>query len=193
MKGRSSSVSKIELIQTVALENRGPCLLGDERWHSGVLGIVASRLVDKYYRPALIYNVQDGMAVGSGRSIDGFNLFLALSELGSLFEKFGGHSHAAGFTIRVENIDVFRKELEDLAREMLSHEDLIPAIEVDAELSLKQISPEMIQQIRRLSPFGSGNPEPSFLARSVDVLESRVVGERHLKFKARQAGEGKAL
>ena len=173
------------------VEDRRTLLMGDESWHSGVLGIVASRLVDKYYRPALVYNVHNGLAVGSGRSIDGFNLFLALNRLGSLFEKFGGHSHAAGFTIRVENIAVFKRELEGLAREKLRDEALVPSIDVDAELSLEKVDMEMIHEIGVLSPFGAGNPEPSFLVRSVDVLESRVVGERHLKLKVRQAGNGK--
>ncbi len=166
-------------------------LMGDETWHRGVLGIVASRLVDKYYRPALIYNVHNGLAVGSGRSIDGFNLFLALNALSPLLEKFGGHSHAAGFTIRVENIGVFKRELEAMAREKLRDEALIPSIDVDMELPLEQINTEMIHEIRMLSPFGAGNPEPSFVAHSVDVLESRVVGERHLKLKVRQAGNAK--
>ena len=83
---------------------RRTLLLGAEGWHKGVLGIVASRLVDKYYRPSLIYNIQDGLAVGSGRSIDGFNLFQVLNQFKHLFEKFGGHSHAAGFTIKVDNL-----------------------------------------------------------------------------------------
>ena len=172
---------------------RRTLLLGAEGWHKGVLGIVASRLVDKYYRPSLIYNIRDGLAVGSGRSIDGFNLFRVLNQLKHFFEKFGGHSHAAGFTIKVDNLGVFEKELDALAREMLSDDVLIPSIDVDAEISLRDITRETIHQIRSLSPFGAGNPEPNFVARSLDVLESRIVGERHLKFKVRQAGEGNPL
>jgi single-stranded-DNA-specific exonuclease len=175
------------------LGERRTLLLGAEGWHKGVLGIVASRLVDKYYRPSLIYNIRDGMAVGSGRSIDGFNLFRVLNRLKHFFEKFGGHSHAAGFTIKVDNLGAFERELDALAREMLSDDVLIPSIDVDAELSLRDITRETIHQIRSLSPFGAGNPEPNFVARSLDVLESRIVGERHVKFKVRQAGEGNPL
>ncbi len=173
------------------IRDRRILLMGEEEWHKGVLGIVASKLVDKYYRPALIFSVKDGIAVGSGRSIDGFNMFWALNRFPHLFERFGGHSHAAGFTLRIDNLEILEKELNALAQEMLSEEDLIPSIDVDAELALKEITTETIHQIHSLSPFGAGNPEPSFIGRSLEVLESRVVGERHLKFKVRQAGEGK--
>ncbi len=178
---------------TGGIGDRRSLFLGAEDWPKGVLGIVASRLVDKYYRPSLIFNIRDGLAVGSGRSIDGFNLFQALSRCSHLFEKFGGHSHAAGFTLKADKLQALERDLEALAREVLSDEDLVPAIDVDAELPLRDITPETIEQIRSLSPFGDGNPEPCFVARSLDVLESRIVGERHLKFKVRQAGEGRAL
>jgi single-stranded-DNA-specific exonuclease len=154
-----------------------------------VLGIVASRLVDKYYRPSLIFNIQNGIAVGSGRSIDGFNIFRALSKLSHLFEKFGGHSHAAGFTLKKENIMALEKGLESLARETLTDDDLVPSVDIDCEIGLCEITLETIRQIRSLSPFGEANPEPCFLARSLNVLESRVVGERHLKLRVRQKGE----
>jgi single-stranded-DNA-specific exonuclease len=164
--------------------------LGAGEWHKGVLGIVASRLVDKYYRPSLVFNVRDGLAVGSGRSINGFNLFRALSQFGQLFEKFGGHAHAAGFTLKTENLKSLEEDLESLASEMLSDEDLVPAIDVDAEIAFQDITPDTVHQLRSLSPFGEGNPEPVFLTRSLEVLESRVVGGRHLKFRVRQGGEG---
>jgi len=175
------------------VKDRRTLFLGAEDWHKGVLGIVASRLVDKYYRPSLVFNIQDGLAVGSGRSIDGFNLFQALSQCSQLFEKFGGHAHAAGFTLKTDSLQTLEKELESLACEILGDEDLVPAIDVDAELSFQDIMPETVHQLRALSPFGEGNPEPVFLARSVEVLESRVVGGSHLKFKVRQAGEGRLL
>ena len=172
---------------------RRTLLLGAEGWHQGVLGIVASRLVDKYYRPSLIYNIQNGLAVGSGRSIDGFNLFRVLNQFSHIFEKFGGHAHAAGFTIKVENLAILERELDAFALDILSDDVLVPSIDVDAELPLKEITLETIQQINSLAPFGAGNPKPSFVARSLEVLESRVVGERHLKLKVRQAGEGGPL
>jgi single-stranded-DNA-specific exonuclease len=157
-----------------------------EDWHKGILGIVASRLVEKYHRPSFVFNLHDGMAVGSGRSIDGFNLYKALSRLSHLFEKFGGHSHAAGFTLKAYNLDILKAELEDLATDAFDDVDLVTAIEVDAEISLNDITPEMITQIKTLSPFGEGNPEPLFCARSLEVLGSRIVGEHHLKLRVRQ-------
>ncbi len=175
------------------IRDRRILFLGEEEWHKGVLGIVASKLIDKYYRPSLVFSIRDGLAVGSGRSIDGFNLFWAMNRFPQLFEKFGGHSHAAGFTLKTENLETLEIELNSLAKEILREEDLTPSISVDAELALNSISNETIQQIRSLSPFGAGNPEPVFVARSLEVLDARVVGGRHLKFKVRQAGEGKPL
>jgi single-stranded-DNA-specific exonuclease len=158
-------------------------------WHKGVLGIVASRLVDKYHRPSLVFNIQDGMAVGSGRSIDGFNLYVALGQLSHLFERFGGHAHAAGFTLKAENLDNLKSELEALANDTFRDEDLVPTIEVDAEITLNDITHKMIREIKALSPFGEGNPEPLFCARSLKVLGSRIVGDRHLKLRVRQEGK----
>jgi single-stranded-DNA-specific exonuclease len=160
-----------------------------EDWHNGVLGIVASRLVDRYHRPSLVLNIQNSIAVGSGRSIDGFHLYKALGRLGHLFEKFGGHEYAAGFTLKAANIEILKRELEVLARETLSDEHLVPTIDVDAEISLKDIDTEMVHQVRALAPFGPGNPEPLFCARSLEVLESRVVGGQHLKLRLGHGGK----
>ncbi|MDY6970963.1 MAG: single-stranded-DNA-specific exonuclease RecJ [Thermodesulfobacteriota bacterium] len=167
-------------------------VVAGEEWHKGVLGIVASRLVERYHRPSLVISIQDGVAVGSGRSIAGFNLHGALTQLGHLFDKFGGHARAAGFTLKADNLDMVRGQLEGLARKSLREEDMIPTIDVDVEISLKDVTPAMVNQIKALSPFGEGNPEPLFLARSLEVLGSWVVGERHLKMKVRQ-GRGKVF
>ncbi len=175
------------------IKDRKVLFLGEGGLNKGVLGIVASRLVDKYYRPSLIYCVKDGLAVGSGRSIDGFDLFQALSRFSHLFVRFGGHSHAAGFTLKIENLKVLEKELNACAQEMLGDKELVPSIEVDAEFFLSEITHDTIQQINLLAPFGDGNPEPIFIARSLEVLESQVVGERHLKLKVMQAGRGRTF
>jgi single-stranded-DNA-specific exonuclease len=181
-------LDKIEakIKKTEGIEDRRALVMFGEGWHKGVLGIVASRLVDKYNRPALVLDVQDGMAVGSGRSIDGFNLYEALSRLGHLFEKFGGHAHAAGFTLKAANLKTLRSELEDLAEKTLRHKALVPAIDLDAEVSLGHITFDMVRQVSALGPFGDGNPEPVFLARSLEVAGSWVVGERHLKLRVSQ-------
>ena len=168
------------------LDSRRTLVLSGNSWHIGVLGIVASRLAQKYNRPALVLNIRDGMATGSGRSIDGFNLYHALNKLGHLFTKFGGHYRAVGFTLGANHIEVLAKELEDLAWKELSEEDLIPTIEIDSEITLSDLTMETVRSFRLLSPFGSGNPEPLFYTRSLRVIDSRVVGGRHLKLRVRQ-------
>ncbi|MFO7600729.1 MAG: single-stranded-DNA-specific exonuclease RecJ [Candidatus Desulfacyla sp.] len=168
------------------IAGRRTLLLWGENWHQGVLGIVASRLVDRYHRPSLVVGVRDGVASGSGRSIDGFNLYRALNRLSPLFERFGGHAHAAGFRLNEENLEDLKRGLEDIAGGELSEQDMVPVIPVDAHLFLKDVSRQTIHDIESLSPFGEQNPEPVFLARSLDVLGSRVVGERHLKLRLRQ-------
>ncbi len=178
-----------KIISMTDLGERRTLVLSGHDWHRGVLGIVASRLVGKYHRPTLLLDVRDGMAFGSGRSIDGFNLHQALQRLSHLFERFGGHYHAAGFALKVSYIQALSNELEDLAREVLSEDDLIPRIEIDGSISLSDLNPDTIRDIQSLAPFGSGNPEPIFHAQNLEVLHSRVVGERHLKLKVGQGGQ----
>ena len=175
-----------KIISMEDLGERRTLVLSGHDWHRGVLGIVASRLVGKYHRPTLLLDVREGMAVGSGRSIDGFNLHQALERLSHLFERFGGHYHAAGFALKVSHLEVLSNELEDLAREVLSKDDLIPRIEIDGSIPLSDLTQETIREIQSLAPFGSGNPEPVFHAQDLEVIHSRVVGERHLKLKVGQ-------
>jgi single-stranded-DNA-specific exonuclease len=170
------------------LEDRRTLVVAGNGWHRGVLGIVASRLVDKYGRPALVLDIEDGLAVGSGRSIEGFNLHQALERLGHLFKRFGGHYHAVGFALDAANIEVLDKGLEGLAQEVLNADDLIQKVEVDAEVSLADLTLQTLRHMEALSPYGSGNPEPIFYSHALQVLDSRVVGERHLKLKVKQEG-----
>ncbi len=157
-------------------------------WHRGILGIVASKLLEKYRRPVLVLGVEDGTAVGSGRSVAGFDLYNALKKLEPLLERFGGHKHAAGLAVKVSNLERLSKEFEALAREELSEQDLVHTLEVDAEVSLKDMALESIRRLNTFSPFGNGNPEPLLYSGCCDVVESRVVGEKHLKMKVRQNG-----
>lgn len=158
-------------------------------WHEGILGLVASRLVDRYHRPAFVLSVRDGVARGSARSINGFHLYQALGNFEHLFERFGGHAQAAGFALEAAQIESMRAGIERLAGQMLSEEDLTPSLEVDAELDPAEVSVELLERLNFLAPYGEGNPEPRFLGRSVEVLNSRVVGEKHLKLRLRQAGK----
>jgi single-stranded-DNA-specific exonuclease len=170
------------------IEDRKTLVISGNGWHRGVLGIVASRLVDKYRRPTLVLDIEDGKAAGSGRSIEGFNLHRALERLGRLFERFGGHYHAVGFALDAANIKALGEELEGLAQEVLSEEDLIPKIEIDVEVSLSDLTLQTLKHMEALSPYGSGNPEPVLCSRALQVLDSRVVGESHLKLKVKQEG-----
>jgi len=168
------------------IADRKTLLVWGENWHQGVLGIVASRLVDRYHRPSLVAGIRDGLASGSGRSIDGFNLYRALNRLSPLFDRFGGHAHAAGFRLDEGNLEDLKRDLEEIAGGELSEQDMVPVIHVDAHLLLQDVNSQTVHDIATLSPFGEQNPEPIFLARSLNVLGSRVVGERHLKLRLRQ-------
>ena len=174
------------ILPVIDVQNRKTILLSKSGWHKGVLGIVASKLLDKYHRPTIILTIKDGVAVGSGRSIDGFNIHEAMTELKDLFIKFGGHYHAAGCTLDVSNIEVLSRNIEQIAEKSLSGADLVPSITVDAEVNLDELTLETVYDLRSLEPFGSENPEPVFYSGELEVLGSRVVGEKHLKLKVRK-------
>jgi single-stranded-DNA-specific exonuclease len=176
------------IIKESNLKERRTIVLAKEGWHQGVLGVVASRLLDRYYKPALILTIREGMAIGSGRSIDGFNLHRSMIRLNHLFEKFGGHYHAAGCTLKASNIEALAEGLEEIAREELKEEDLVPAIDIDAEISLPELTFDFVNDIMSMEPFGPGNPEPLFFCGDLEVVNSRIVGKKHLKLKVRQGG-----
>ncbi|MFH1490514.1 MAG: single-stranded-DNA-specific exonuclease RecJ [Pseudomonadota bacterium] len=169
-------------------ENRRTLVVSGKGWHRGVLGIVASRLKDKYYRPAFVLSIENGMAFGSGRSPGGFNLYGALSKLGPFLVKYGGHPRAAGLTLKSANIEGFSGALEDLMRKETGEEDLFPTVEVDAPLTLPELTEKRISEFGHLAPYGADNPAPLFYAGPLDVVDSRVVGEKHLKLKVKQDG-----
>jgi single-stranded-DNA-specific exonuclease len=174
------------LLRKSDLKDRRTIVLAKEGWHQGVLGVVASRLLDRYYKPALLLSIREGMATGSGRSIDGFNLHRSMTKLNHLFEKFGGHYHAAGCTLKASNIDALADGLEEIASEELKKEDLVPSIDIDAEISLPELTFDSVSDIRSMEPFGSGNSEPLFFCSNIEVVSSRIVGERHLKLRVKQ-------
>ena len=177
-----------KIMEIQDLEQRRTLVISGRGWHRGVLGIVASRLREKYYRPAMVLDIEDGMAVGSGRSIAGFNLYRALSELAPLLEKFGGHRYAAGFTIRAGNIDRFAGALEGIMQSETDEEALIPTLEIDARITLPYLTEKRVRGFEVLSPFGPKNPEPLFYAGPLEVVHCRAVGENHLRWKVRQDG-----
>ena len=162
------------------------CLVVDgEGWHRGVIGICATRIVERYHRPTLIFSCENGEAHGSGRSIGPFHLLQALESCPELFTRFGGHSHAVGCALPTERIPDLRSRLDRYARTKLTPEDFVPVLEYDAEISLDDVKHEFWVALQRLEPFGSGNPAPIFIARNAKLVQpARVLKEKHLKLRA---------
>lgn len=163
-------------------------VVGARGWHPGVLGIVASRIVRKYHRPAIVIGFDDtGLGKGSGRSIEGLNLVKALERSAEHLEKFGGHEMAAGLTINENKIDIFTASFGRAARAMLSDEDLQPRLRLDHELSLSDLNVDLLHWHEMLQPFGNANPQPLFFARQVEpAAPPRVIKDKHLIFRIRQ-------
>jgi single-stranded-DNA-specific exonuclease len=167
-----------------------------ENWHRGVLGIVASRLVERLNRPVFVLscNHEDGMAQGSGRSIPAFHLLEALESMADLFVKFGGHKHAAGVTLDPANVDKFRERFNAYGLAHLQPEDFQPRMEIDGVLGLKEIDEAAVNELFTLAPFGHGNPPPLFAALNVEIAAPPVVmKEKHLRLTARQNGRSLML
>jgi single-stranded-DNA-specific exonuclease len=161
------------------------CIVIDgEGWHRGVIGITATRVVERYGRPALVISSDGEQAHGSGRSIAAFHLLNALESCAELFTRFGGHSHAVGFSLPAARVPELRAHLDAYAHARLTVADFEPSLSFDAELSLDQVTPELFQAVQRLQPFGVGNPQPVFVARAVRlVAPPRVLKEKHVKLK----------
>jgi single-stranded-DNA-specific exonuclease len=161
------------------------CIVIDgEGWHRGVIGITATRVVERYGRPALVISRNGEEAHGSGRSIRPFHLLNALESCADLFTRFGGHSHAVGFSLPVANLPELRTRLDEYARASLTLADFEPALNFDAELALDQVTPEFFNLLQRLEPFGVGNPQPVFAARFVRLVASpRIMKDKHIKLK----------
>ena len=169
-----------EMISTLGFDHpdRRTIVLASDEWHTGVIGIVASRLVDKYYRPAIMFNVADGKAQGSARSIEGFDILGAITACGSQLNSFGGHAMAAGLTIDADKIDNFIKGFENYAAQNWKTAEFVDRLEIDAVCSLRDLSIPAVQSLSMLGPFGRGNPSPIFVARGVRlVAPPRKVGQ----------------
>jgi single-stranded-DNA-specific exonuclease len=158
-------------------------VIAKEDWHHGVLGIVASKLADRFCRPAIVISLSDELCKGSGRSVKNFHLFGALSECSQFLDSFGGHSHAAGLVITRDNIDDFRESINRFAHQNMTIEDLLPSIDVDAEISFADINEKVAFELESLEPFGAGNREPLFFCRDLKLKGyPQVLGRDTLKF-----------
>ncbi|MBD3367573.1 MAG: single-stranded-DNA-specific exonuclease RecJ [Candidatus Eisenbacteria bacterium] len=179
----------LRIIEEEGLQDtRRSIVLWSEKWHPGVIGIVASRLAKQYNRPTILFSVSDGFSKGSGRSIPGFDLHAALVSCRDHLESFGGHRHAAGVSLAAERLPEFSRCLENAVSERLSDEDLVPVIDVDAMVALEDCTFELVNEMKTMRPFGAGNPEPIFGTRRLKVISAKRVGKGHLKLTVAQGG-----
>jgi len=167
-----------------ALLAKKSTVLFDRNWHKGVIGIVASRMIESYYKPTVILTESNGFATGSARSVDGFDLYNAISACSDLLENFGGHKYAAGLTMKIENVSAFQQRFEEYVCDNITDDMLVPQVKVDANISLSDITPKFYRVLKQFEPFGPKNMTPVFISEKVvDYGYSRPVGrnKEHLK------------
>ena len=176
-----------QLESNVDLLKERAIVLSSRGWHQGVIGIVASRLVEKYHRPTVMIAIDGNEGKGSARSIPGFHLYDALKECEEDLIRYGGHKYAAGLSIAPEKIDSFRKRLNMVSTRMLSDEDLIPKLNIDAEIEIEAIDDDLVNVLERFAPFGPLNMRPVFVSHGNEIVGApHIVGKKHLKFKIRK-------
>lgn len=166
------------------IDDRKAIVVFNPDWHKGVIGIVASRLTEKYYRPAVVLTQSTGLVTGSARSVTGFDIYKAIEGCRDLLENFGGHTYAAGLSLKAENLEAFTKRFEELAANEIIPEQMIPQIDVDAKLDFKEINAKFMADLKKMSPFGPDNQKPVFYTDKVkDYGTSKLVGKdlEHLK------------
>lgn len=169
-------------------QTRKSTVLFSPTWHKGVIGIVASRLIEKYYRPTIILTESNGKATGSARSVNGFDIHEAISACSDLLEQYGGHKYAAGLTIPLENITAFINKFEEVVASTIEERSLSQEIEIDEYVKLNTIEPKLVRIIKQFAPFGPGNMKPTFASKNVWCKgEPQVVGNNHLKFTVQQS------
>ncbi len=173
-----------QIAETAELRDSYCMVVDGEGWHRGVIGICASRVVDRYCRPALVVSRDGEEAHGSGRSIAAFHLLEALETCPELFSRFGGHAHAVGFAMPTANLPELKRRLDAFARTKLTTADFVPVLEYDGELGLDEVTTKLWDELVRMEPFGMGNPQPVFVARGARLVQPvKVIKEKHLKFK----------
>ena len=158
-------------------------VLYQKNWHKGVIGIVASRCIEKYYRPTIILTESNGQATGSARSVHGFDIHQAISNCADLLSQYGGHKYAAGLTMPIENIDAFVEKFEQEVSQTINDEDLIPKVKVDSYIALDQITDKFFGILSQMDPYGPNNMQPVFAAKDLELVsEVKILKEQHLKF-----------
>lgn len=179
-----------QLVETCFDVEADPAIvLHQEHWHPGVVGIVASRMVERYYKPSIMMATVDGVAKGSARSVSGFDIYEALKRCEDKILQFGGHKYAAGLTVELDRLEEFRIAFKEAVRDLMAEELKTPEIRIDMELGLHEITPRFIRILREFAPFGPHNTRPTFLSRNVEVAGTpRIVGRNHLRLRLRQNG-----
>lgn len=157
-------------------------------WHKGVIGIVASRCIEKYYRPTVILTESNDMVTGSARSVDGFDVYEAIAECADLLEQYGGHKYAAGVTLPTENVEAFQKKFEEVVARNITQEQTKPVIKADAVIFLDEINERFYKVISQMGPFGPRNMQPVFVSENLFATNARVLKGQHLKFTVKQDG-----
>lgn len=191
----ATTLEALEMIEgNPALLNSKTTVLFKKDWQKGVIGIVASRCIEKYYRPTIIFTEYDSKVTGSARSVHGFDIYEAISECAELLEQFGGHKYAAGLTIDAKNIAAFQKKFEEVVCKRIQPDHLIPQVVIDQVISLDRINHKFYNVLRQFAPFGPGNMNPVFASDNLQLKgEPQLIKDQHLKFFVKQAGSSYAL
>jgi single-stranded-DNA-specific exonuclease len=173
--------------EAMSASNRHSLVLAGAGWHPGVLGIVASRVIERFYRPTVVIGFNDGMGKGSARSIRGFHMVDGFRRCAAILDKFGGHEYAGGLSIKPERLKEFTEAFEDVARQTLTTEQLSPLLEIDAPIDFSAVGMPLMRELEMLQPFGVGNPEPIFMTANAEVCERKVFSAG-VRYRLRQSG-----
>ncbi|EOZ95959.1 Single-stranded-DNA-specific exonuclease RecJ [Indibacter alkaliphilus LW1] len=177
----------LSMIESMEIEKKTTVLFKED-WHKGVIGIVASRCIEKYYRPTIILTESNNKATGSARSVFDFDIYEAISECSDLLEQFGGHKYAAGLTMSVDKVPAFQKKFEEVVSSRISDIHMKPVLEIDDEILLDQVNYKFYNILKQMAPFGPGNPEPIFCLKQVFAENVRILKDKHLRFNVVQDG-----
>ncbi len=184
---RNITIEALQMVADTETGNRKSNVLFKEDWHKGVIGIVASRVIEKYYRPTIILTASNGKAVGSARSVNGFNLYEALEKCSDELIQFGGHQYAAGMTLEIDKVPAFQKKFEEVVSASISKLSLFPVVDYDVQVPFKEITPKFFRILEQMEPFGPENLKPVFMSSNLfDAGQTKIVGNNHLKLHVKQ-------
>ena len=178
------------------VQDKRSIVIYNKDWHKGIIGIVASRLTELYFKPAVVLTYSNGMATGSARSVQGFDIYSAVNSCRDLLENFGGHTYAVGLTLKEENIPEFRRRFEEFVAEHIQPNQLSPQLDIDATIEFADLTPELVASLRKLNPYGPGNQKPVFCTRNVfDFGTSKLVGKNleHIKLELEDNSTSRVL